>query len=141
MSFKTVYQLDVNGFLSGQTMAQESPLEPGIFLIPAGCVEKIPPKCKKGQAPKYNHESGKWEKIDISLITQDETGALHLVTEEEVARCWRNGELSLADVIINKIEDFEIEGDSKAWRQYRVALRNWPATEDFPKIKPVSPAA
>lgn len=57
------------------------------------------------------------------------------------ARVWRNSELLRADVIINKIEDFEIEGDSKSWRQYRVALRNWPDVKGFPaeKTKPVAP--
>lgn len=61
--------------------------------------------------------------------------------ENRDARVWRNGELDRADVIINKIEDFEIEGDSKAWRMYRTTLRNWPATEDFPTVKPVAPDA
>lgn len=59
------------------------------------------------------------------------------------ARTWRNAELKRVDTIINKIEDFEIEGDSKSWRQYRVALRNWPDVKGFPseKSKPVAPDA
>lgn len=57
------------------------------------------------------------------------------------AKQWRNAELQRADVIINKIEDFEIEGDSKEWRKYRVTLRNWPSTEDFPSVKPTAPDA
>lgn len=61
--------------------------------------------------------------------------------ENKDARIWRNTELGRADVIINKIEDFEIEGDSKPWRKYRVALRNWPSTEDFPTVKPTAPDA
>lgn len=63
------------------------------------------------------------------------------VWEAYDARKWRNAELARADVIINKIEDFEIEGDSKPWRKYRVTLRNWPSTEDFPTIKPTAPDA
>jgi len=54
---------------------------------------------------------------------------------KSVERVWRDEELSKADVIINKIEDFEIEGDSKPWRQYRVALRKWPDSPDFPSVK------
>lgn len=56
-------------------------------------------------------------------------------------RMWRNDELKKADVIINKIEDFEIEGDSKAWRKYRVALRNWPDHDKFPskRSRPKAP--
>lgn len=54
------------------------------------------------------------------------------VRDNALERLWRDEELSRADSTINKIEDFEIEGDSKAWRQYRVALRNWPEHEKFP---------
>lgn len=40
---KTVYQIDRAGLYSNETEADESPLEPGVFLIPAGCVEPAPP--------------------------------------------------------------------------------------------------
>ncbi len=65
------------------------------------------------------------------------------IIAEYDARVWRDGELSRADVLINKIEDFEIEGESKPWRQYRVALRNWPAAEGFPSVesRPSAPDA
>lgn len=43
MTYKTVYQLDNNGYYLGETVAQESPLEPGVYLIPAGATEEIPP--------------------------------------------------------------------------------------------------
>jgi hypothetical protein len=39
MNTRTVYQLDEEGYLVGQTIAFESPLEPGIFHIPRGCVD------------------------------------------------------------------------------------------------------
>ena len=63
------------------------------------------------------------------------------VNQELAERDLRDRELSHADLMINKIEDFEIEGDSRPWRQYRVALRNWPASEFFPNPdkRPVSP--
>ncbi len=141
MSFKTVYQLDEKGFYLGETNAQESPLEPGVFLMPGGCVDKAPPKCKKGLIPKYNFTTEKWEKIEQELLVVDSRGVISVISEEEVGRNWRNSELFRADIIINKIEDFEIEGDSKLWRQYRVALRNWPSTEDFPATKPTAPDA
>lgn len=44
MNSKTVYQTDAYGVFVGITSADESPLEPGVFLIPAGCVEVKPPK-------------------------------------------------------------------------------------------------
>lgn len=38
---KIVTQLDRNGFANGTTTADESPLEPGVFLIPGGCVDAL----------------------------------------------------------------------------------------------------
>lgn len=43
MTTKTVYQCDASGWYLGQTEAHESPLEPGVFHIPAGCVDVEPP--------------------------------------------------------------------------------------------------
>lgn len=40
---KTVYQTDSSGIFIGETIARESPLEPGVYLIPFGCVEETPP--------------------------------------------------------------------------------------------------
>ena len=43
MSEKTVYQYNLSGLYVGTTIADESPLEPGIYLIPANCTETAPP--------------------------------------------------------------------------------------------------
>lgn len=48
MKQKTVYQLDPDGKYIGAALADESPLEPGVFLIPAGCVTVQPPIAKPG---------------------------------------------------------------------------------------------
>lgn len=140
MQTKIVYQLNESGLLQGEADAWESPLEPGVFLIPRLCVEKAPPKCKAGYAPVYDFDTRKWKKVKDSLVVETPEG-FYVQSEEEAARVWRNSELIRADIIINKIEDFEIEGDSRVWRKYRVTLRNWPATEDFPAVKPTAPDA
>lgn len=50
---KIVSQLDVDGFLVGPVVADESPLEPGVFLIPGGAIDQAlpdpfdPGKCYK----------------------------------------------------------------------------------------------
>ena len=43
MNTKTVYQTNEDGYYVGETVAFESPLEPGIFHIPRGCTETKPP--------------------------------------------------------------------------------------------------
>lgn len=79
-------------------------------------------------------------KIKVTKLPDHESVAVNLIAE---ARDWRNGELARADVMVNRIEDFEIEGDATMWRKYRVALRNWPSTSGFPsqKSRPTAPDA
>ncbi len=43
MATKTVYQYDLAGLYQNPTQADESPLEPGVYHIPARCTE-IPPR-------------------------------------------------------------------------------------------------
>lgn len=38
-----VYQCDDNGWLSGMTVAYESPLEPEVYMIPRNAVTEAPP--------------------------------------------------------------------------------------------------
>lgn len=64
MKTKPVYQYDVAGLFVGQTDADESPLEPGVFLIPARCVEVAPPEFSGDQCPRWN--GAKWELISVS---------------------------------------------------------------------------
>lgn len=46
---KIVSQLDADGYFVGLTAADESPLEPGVYLIPAGAVDRAPPKTEPGK--------------------------------------------------------------------------------------------
>lgn len=64
MKTKTVYQYDLAGLFVGQTDADESPLEPGVFHIPARCVEVAPPDFSGDQWPRWN--GAKWELITVS---------------------------------------------------------------------------
>lgn len=43
MNTKTVYQGDEHGFFMGETTADESPLESGVWHIPRGAIEAQPP--------------------------------------------------------------------------------------------------
>jgi len=69
MNSKTVYQLDRAGHFVCETEADESPLEPGVFLIPAGCVETAPPsEWPEDQWPRWN--GFKWELIQKPEVQQ-----------------------------------------------------------------------
>jgi hypothetical protein len=43
MATKTVYLVDTAGLLIGTTQADESPMQPGRWLLPAGAIETPPP--------------------------------------------------------------------------------------------------
>ena len=64
-----VYQTDHSGLLIGETYADESPLEPETYLIPAGCVETAPPDTwSDHQWPRWNGVN--WELINKPQITE-----------------------------------------------------------------------
>lgn len=60
---KTVYQTDSTGLYVGETEADESPLEPGVFHIPAGCTETAPPAAQSGKRRRL--VNGVWLLEDI----------------------------------------------------------------------------
>lgn len=66
MITKTVFQLDADGVLIGATAADESPLEPGVFLLPSGCVEIEPPPHVEGKLRVFS--AGAWLYQDIPAI-------------------------------------------------------------------------
>ena len=59
---KQVIQLDASGYFTNVTTADESPLEPGVFLIPGGCIEATIPTIPEGQRAKWD---GAWVFEDI----------------------------------------------------------------------------
>ena len=62
MTGKTVYQTDHIGIFTGAVKADESPLEPGVFLIPGGCVEVAPPDIPEHKAAWWNGKV--WQLVD-----------------------------------------------------------------------------
>ena len=55
---KIVYQAAHDGRFAGEVVADESPLEPGVYLIPAGCVEVAPPETAEGFFARWS--DGEW---------------------------------------------------------------------------------
>jgi hypothetical protein len=52
---KTVTQLDDEGYFVGTTIADKSPLEPNVYLIPRNCIEVEPPQIPDGYKAKWNN--------------------------------------------------------------------------------------
>jgi hypothetical protein len=53
-----VYQTDFEGIFVGAVIADPSPLEPDVWLIPAGCVEVAPPEYSEKQLARW--VNGAW---------------------------------------------------------------------------------
>lgn len=61
MSTRAVYQCDADGVYVGIATSYESPLEPGVFPLPAGCVEQAPPEPAAQQVAQMI--DGVWELV------------------------------------------------------------------------------
>lgn len=58
MNTITVFQIDRAGHFVGETEADESPMEPGVFLIPAGCITApLPAEWPASKWPRWNGSS------------------------------------------------------------------------------------
>jgi hypothetical protein len=62
MTIKQVSQLDANGYFVGSTFSDESPLEPGVFILPGGAVDAEVPNVPQGKRAKWE---GAWVFEDI----------------------------------------------------------------------------
>lgn len=61
---RVVSQLDAAGYFVAPVDADESPLEPGVWLIPGGAIDRLPPVAQKaGKLYRPNDADG-WEELD-----------------------------------------------------------------------------
>lgn len=63
---KIVSQLDADGYFVGPVAADESPMEPGVYLLPAGCVDREPP-AKVEQGKRYRTWGAGWRGEDLPV--------------------------------------------------------------------------
>lgn len=81
----TVYQTDVDGYLVEPIEADEDPLEPGNWLIPAGCVGTKPPLLAANEAARW--ANGAWSKVPDfrGTVYWLSDGSRHEITTRGVA--------------------------------------------------------
>lgn len=58
---KTVFQYDAAGFYVGETIADESPREPGVWHLPARTTEAPPPQIPRNMIPRW--DGARWQLV------------------------------------------------------------------------------
>lgn len=65
---KTVSQLDAMGYFVGSVIADKSPLEDGVFLVPGGAVDFPPVHVPEGFKAKWNGTGFDMELINVPAV-------------------------------------------------------------------------
>jgi hypothetical protein len=122
MSYKIVYQTNLDGVYVGEERAFESPLEPGIYPIPAGAVQVAPPAFNQNQQAIWTGTD--WAVVDKSIVEPPVT----LITWNGI-RAQRDSLLSDTDWVA--LKDITLPNEQE-WFDYRQALRDIPQTYSEP---------
>jgi len=131
------------GVFIGVEFAQESPLEPGVFLLPANASFVEPPRATEGKQAVWDGKA--WLVEDISLpAPEPKPGPVlpEIATPEPVSepepltwdsiRAQRNQLLTQSDW--TQLADAPLTQEQKtAWSAYRQALRDVPASFSTPE--------
>lgn len=132
-----IYNYDVNGIYIGSSDADESPLEPGVFLLPANATDQEPPAVAEGEQAFFDGES--WAIATIPPVIAEVEPVIATATPESV-RVIRNALLSGCDWVTIKCLETGV-ALPEPWLGYRQALRDLPTQEGFPTVIdwPVAP--
>ena len=126
------------GVFLGVDFAQESPLEPGVFLLPAGATFVEPPQVPEGKQAVWGGDI--WSVQDIPAPPEPEFGLTLPDTPDpepepltwDTIRAQRNYLLAQSDW--TQLADAPLTQEQKnAWAAYRQALRDVPSHFNLPE--------
>lgn len=137
---KTVSQLNPEGFYIGPAIADVSPLEPGVFLIPGGAIDMAPPDHLE-PGKRYRSVNGKWVAEgdpDSGVPSQLELPSKEYL--DQAARTRRDVLLERASSRLAPLQDavdLEIATQAErssltAWKTYRVQLNRVSEQTGYP---------
>lgn len=115
-----VSQLDDDGYFVSAVMADESPLEPGVYLIPGGAVDVAPPSVLPGKRAKLVGDSWVLEDLPSDLV--DDAANRPSADPVVVLRSLAMSALSESDITVIRCAEAGVQVPA-AWRDYRSALR------------------
>ena len=137
MKMKTVSQCDDNGVYIGESQAQESPLEPGVFLIPRNAHDKPVPPIPAGMRAVWMTDAQDWrmEQIPADNAAPAQT-AEDLEAQQELR--YRAGAKAALDVSSDVVMFCYEQGIPvpPEWVSYRNGLR---AVINAPTVDPKQP--
>lgn len=120
------------GVFIGVEFAQESPLEPGIFLLPAGATFVEPPQVSEGKQAVWGGESWSVQDIPVSPAPEPEPTPEPEPLTWDTTRTHRNQLLAQSDW--TQLADAPLTHEQKnAWTVYRQALRDVPSSFSTPE--------
>lgn len=135
MNTKQVSQLDAEGYFVGVVLAEESPLEQGVFLIPGGAIDRAPPKTIEA-GKRYKPYGSAWRGEDLPqpepTPEPPAPDPIELCKAEAKARLIETDWAMLPDVRIGNRAEFEV---------YRAAVRALYVTPQAAPAWPEKPGA